>query len=103
MRKFWAPTFDLMCERNHEHTGIIKVVGSLDLSSTLRYSLGGFEIGQFNLDSFAQAATRADQDVRGFEVQVDTASPLNVVQGIKHLQGNFSNQLFRVHGPFSQV
>ena len=61
-----------------EHTGIIKVVGSLDLSSTLWYSLGGFEIGQFNLNSFAQAASWADQDVRGFEVQVDTASPLNL-------------------------
>ena len=61
-----------------EHTGIIKVVGSLDLSSTLWYSLGGFEIGQFNLNSFAQAASWADKDVRGFEVQVDTASPLNL-------------------------
>ena len=26
-----------------------------------------------------------------------------VVKGLKHLQGDFSNQLFRVHGPFSQV
>merc|ERR1719412_1047028 len=86
---------------NDLRSGVVKVVGSLDLSAAAGHSLGGLKVGDLHLDRSAQRPGGADEDVGGLQVEVDLAAPVDVLQGVQHLSGNLADQVFRVGWPLS--
>lgn len=48
---------------------------------------------KYNLKSFSQWSAWADDDVAGLDVEVDAASPLDVVERVQDLGGDVGNHL----------
>merc|ERR1719479_72782 len=86
---------------NDLRSGVVKVVGSLDLSAATGHGLGGLKVGDLHLDRSAERPAGADENVGGLQVEVDLAAPVDVLQGVQHLSGNVADQVLSVGRPLS--